>query len=344
MIRAKDRKRQGSGLAWSWSWPGMVAIVVALSILVFQWIALIKNNSQSHSASLQLATSTSQQPQVTAVAVTSCDENHGTLFFGLCMCQAGYTGKDCSRKLANPPGACTSESDACLVHPHFGVAQVPLERWKHAQSYEKGYWDVVIPQKIEDGDHGNDMVEGFKRYNFLPRNLGRVAEMGAGPYTQLKFMLSAAEPGNPFIVDEVTLIDPLINYYLTNPDCPYKDNHLEGVAGPVKYMEAGGEELTDTLEEFDTLIMLNTLEHCRDAYAVLRNVHAMLKTGGILIFWDTIWDRQDPEAPLDYYRHLHPIRLTSQVFAPFVTAFEPIFQDRQEQRAGTSLFFSGRKL
>ena len=61
--------------------------------------------------------------------------------------------------------------------------------------------------------------------------------MGAGPYTQLKFMLLAAEPGNPFFVNEVTLIDPLINYYLTNLDCPYKDNHLEDVAGPVKYME-----------------------------------------------------------------------------------------------------------
>ena len=45
-------------------------------------------------------------------------------------------------------------------------------------------------------------------------------------------------------------------------------------------MEAGGEELTDTLGEFD--------KHYRNAYTVVRNVHAMLKTGGILIFWDTI--------------------------------------------------------
>lgn len=54
---------------------------------------------------------------------------------------------------------------------------------------------------------------------------------------------------------------------------------------------------------YDTVVMMNVLEHCEDAVAILTNIYASLKHGGIFVFMDRFnFDDVSPGARGDAWR------------------------------------------
>jgi len=66
-------------------------------------------------------------------------------------------------------------------------------------------------------------------------------------------------------------------------NCAYKDSKLR--SRPVNIVPLGAELLNAT-EAYDTIIMINVLEHVQNIYTILENVHRALKPGGVLIYND----------------------------------------------------------
>lgn len=152
-------------------------------------------------------------------------------------------------------------------------------------------------------------------------------EVGCGPWTQLGFML---DKRSTWVVDNITLWEPsAADYQASVPNCAYKDGKLRG--RPVRVVSKGAEEING-VEEFDTIMLTNVLEHVQDVYAILSRIYTALRPGGILIFHDRWWDTYDYTTPvsptnanglrpLDHM--LHPIRCSRRVFEHFLGRFEP---------------------
>lgn len=71
-------------------------------------------------------------------------------------------------------------------------------------------------------DRNQEHEIGFNYYADVPLNLGNVLEVGCGPFTQLITIL------NNRAAKSITLLDPLLNSYLSLPNCTYKDKRLLG--------------------------------------------------------------------------------------------------------------------
>ena len=181
---------------------------------------------------------------------------------------------------------------------------------------------------------------------------GHHAEFGCGPFTQTLGSLLAARPELSF--KSITLLDPnLANYFKEIPTCTYRTGRLVEDT-PTNLVSAGAEVRLFT-ETFDSLLIINVLEHTQDSYAVLHNVWASLKPGGILIFQDMHFNRR-PEKEGDRGYNgavltLHPIHIKLAVLELFFSHFEKIFRNdygtdecHQRGEGYNCIFFIGRKL
>jgi 2-polyprenyl-3-methyl-5-hydroxy-6-metoxy-1,4-benzoquinol methylase len=204
-------------------------------------------------------------------------------------------------------------SDSCRYHPDYGVLEVSKERWKESQFFEYLHWE----QNRDDNDRSYLHERNFQNYLNLTQyyssnsvstsNLGDVLEIGAGPYTQIKSILDVS--GLSF--NSITLLEPQIMKYMGHVStCTYKDGKIAGK--DISFLVSGAETLM-VGEIFDTVIMINTIEHVQNALLVLRNVYNAIKPGGTLIFHEIAYESYMGE-PYSYHQNLldfifHPIRI-----------------------------------
>lgn len=112
------------------------------------------------------------------------------------------------------PDACSGVSDTgfcsylCYGHKEYGVAAVPKALWVAAQKAESRLWQEVGHR---NGEISNDRAEehwaAFNSFNCLKAlsksgSLGRVMEVGAGPWTQIKGILYKRPD---LTIDELTI-------------------------------------------------------------------------------------------------------------------------------------------
>ena len=134
-------------------------------------------------------------------------------------------------------------------------------------------------------------VKQFGSYASLPRgSLGLVAELGAGPWTQTHFLLEARPD---VTATKVTLIDPGIDGYLRSGRAIYAGGRLHGIEAELLSIPAERVPASYT-ERFDTLVMINVIEHTFNAFATLHTAHRLLKRGGIFIFQERDASRSTP--------------------------------------------------
>jgi len=77
-------------------------------------------------------------------------------------------------------------------------------------------------------------------------------------------------------------------------------------------------------------MMVNVLEHVLDAGAVLHQLWAALKPGGMLIFNDRYVDKYDYEAPYEHRdidNALHPIRVRKPFIEHLLAQFDVLLRD-----------------
>lgn len=194
-----------------------------------------------------------------------------------------------------------------------GITQVDQERWQEAQQFEESGW-IQCWSSMTD-DRAEEHATIFDNYKTLPHDLGRVLEIGCGPFTQVKRILHGRT------ATSIMLTDPLINAYLDHmANCTYRQP-LHGILTIIQ--AAPAEALVDT-DFFDTIVCINVLEHVFDADAVLHNIRLALKVGGIVVMGERTYDDFDPHQ---HYDVGHPIRIKSIVLKRFMEDFEILYQN-----------------
>ena len=181
------------------------------------------------------------------------------------------------------------------------------------------------------------------------RLTGAFLEVGAGPWTQSHYMLQARS----YSVDRYVILEPnAINYAAMVKTCPYRHGVVEGIdEGRVVIINAGAEHLDLMQHSFDTVMVINVLEHVQNAIKILRNVYNALKPGGLLIFSERWWNSYSPVARMDLDTLYHPIRLKKVVITTFLSGFDAIYDIRDKESKSFNIdnrnyngtYFVGRK-
>lgn len=191
-----------------------------------------------------------------------CSE-HATCYLGTCLCHPGYEGADCNERMleANPwyTSDCPNLLDTtgntldinlthvggvkgcnggesfgtglsycaylCYSNVEYGTPIIPYHIWKMAQQAESGLWETVAKgAEVPGNDRFEDHSAGFANYLCVPPVLGKVAEIGAGPWTQFRGLLSKRPDVQ---VESYTVIEPGAEAYIANVDnCAYKTGKL----------------------------------------------------------------------------------------------------------------------
>jgi len=217
-----------------------------------------------------------------------------------------YRGADAEPKLAE-------RNDASYLDDTGKVLRVPVERWQDAQVYEHDTW--VVYNKGARADRNKEHADGFGGYKDLPNDLGLVAEVGCGPFTNLVFALEGRK------AKHVTLLDPQVNAYREHhPHCTYADGTLAG--HDVTLVESKLEEFKPRIK-LDTLVMINVLPHCQDADVALAAARNALKKGGLLVF------HEFPRMidPTQHFDMGHPLSFDDAYLNAFLEDFEEVYRN-----------------
>ena len=284
----------------------------------------------------------------------------------------------------NAPGtpcrALLASVDRCAYRPAVGTVTVEASRWALAQKFEAETWRQL-------GHRGQDRDETHLRnydnyVGLLPRRFERVLEVGCGPWTQSRTVLkkTGASWGS------LTLSDPLLETYMAEvPSCSYASTAARAAnfpnVGRVDYVAAGGEDLhaaggavqvdlatgaksAPAFESgYDLAIMINVLEHCRDALATLQNLVNAVKPGGYLVledrYADSLWHRYDAGKSLrfpdrdvskrrgePFWDVGHPLQPKRAIFTVLARHFDVIHWRNNlfpEEQSPDEVYFIGRK-
>jgi len=191
-----------------------------------------------------------------------------------------------------------------------GIIKVDKERWKKAQNFELEGWSQHW--RGAKDDRNSHHAKGFNNYESLGKHLGSVAEIGCGPFTQLQTIAEGRT------INTITLLDPLLDQYISLPNCTYKDKFL----GHTPLLLCKQAEELNGIELFNTIICINVLEHVQDVSLVLERMHRSLKVGGIVIFGERCYDGLDINAVYDIG---HPIRVKMAVFTKWEEQFDTLY-------------------
>jgi SAM-dependent methyltransferase len=285
-----------------------------------------------------------------------CSHEHGECLLGRCICVPGWSGDSCLEPWSTDIPPCKplncyksgeddtdycfgDPDDSCHYHPEYGVLRVTKDRWMHAQQRELSLW---MGLHDDDNDRSPYHEGHFNNYNSIRRvHLGHVLEVASGPFTQIAHIMQTADN----TVNSITLLDPLIIKYITSVNkCAYKNGTLRGI--DVSLLVTGAEKLRGR-GQFDTVVMINGLEHVQDAVQVLRNVYDALAPGGLFIFHEAYYNkyRGIPAQPVTPYNLLdfmfHPIRIKQAFFEWYLRDFEPLYIHYVDEK--DELYFIGRK-
>jgi SAM-dependent methyltransferase len=237
------------------------------------------------------------------------------------------------------------------------------ERWKDAQKWEEAHW--VRSQKARgkygknwiwraltllgfvDKYRGDDWNQWWKRqfdnYSFLPTTVDNAIEVGCGPYTNIRHILPHCSTNHLF------LSDPLIKTYVKFQLAFTADAYKKGFSilddHPL-------EEIPYRNDYFDLTVMINVLDHVRDASLCMKNIIDITKPGGWLIIGQDLTNEEDLEV-LAKDRGLvgHPIKIAHDWFDTYLNnGFAPALYKVLERSEGRepenhygTLIFAGRK-
>ena len=172
-------------------------------------------------------------------------------------------------------------------------------------------------------------------------------EMGCGPFTQTLSILRL--PNKKVNITKLTLWDPNANDYIRRvKHCSYKNGSLKGFSSiSTTIVSAPSEDMNIYLNAFDTILMINVLEHVQNAFQILQNIYNSLRPNGILIFGERWWDYMFKTEKYDGHV-LHPIHIKYYVWKWFTDHFEPIYDARNHRSYSkyghNGSYFIGRKL
>ena len=267
------------------------------------------------------------EEEVTQILATSSPSplcgSHGSSLIDQCLCDPGYDGPYCNVTVPIRNAKCrfNPDMDICWNTAIGRFRASSRTRKEQANQCEQNFWETTsVPRR------NIDQIAAFNGFKSLPTtHLGHVLEVGAGPYTKTRLLL---ETRTDLVVTSVTLVDPLLNEYQSNPkiETSYTDGNLKVRGGeviPTTLMQASGE---DALPKADTVILVNTLEHCFNAVVVLNNIYQALKPGGVLLFGESFATELQLQTPSS--DSCHPIQLRKSFLLEYLSYYHPLLSSR----------------
>jgi SAM-dependent methyltransferase len=179
--------------------------------------------------------------------------------------------------------------------------------------------------------------EQFDRYSFLPDHLGDYIELGCGPYTNTRLILRGRT------ANRVVCSDPLAGHYLG-----FRDRWLSRAArsGLVSVDTHPIERLPLPSGSFDTVVLINVLDHVQDLDRCLETATNLLRAGGWLVLGQDIAKVADTTG-YEWYEEGHPHRVTLDQVRPhlasFRTEYESLVPPRDDRLQEVVLVYAGRR-
>lgn len=278
---------------------------------------------------------------------------NGDCIVDKCFCIKGYSGQWCDEgNLPNCPGPKDDLKNfplECMgFFPDYGYPRLPdqfVPYWNDAQAWELEHW--VQHPTVQD--RADQHLEWMKNYTSLKEllvssdhRLGNLVEVGCGPFTQSIPMIQHVGFET---LSSMTLIDPLIDLYIQKVKyVSYRDIDRSLFGKPTTLIRMAGEPVGDMLREnyYDTVVMLNVIEHGINAAHILNSLWRILRPGGILVFHE--YDYADRGFITDPG---HPIKLHSSYYDLLLKHFEVVYR-RDFNHEGNymhtmGVYFIGRK-
>jgi SAM-dependent methyltransferase len=238
--------------------------------------------------------------------------------------------------------------------------KVGIERWREAQNWElelwregqakRGWkrivWPVARPvlralgwERAWGDDWNHWWKRQFEGYAFLPRQLGDCIELGCGPYTNIRLVLDGRH------ASRVVCSDPLARSYVTFRGRWLADAHA---AGRIEVDDHPIEESPFAPGSFDLVVLINVLDHVRDAELCLETAIDLVRPDGYFIFAQDLTDDEDiARHPYDVG---HPIRLSREDLEPHLELLNPVLRKDLSRDAGRdprlhygTLVYAGQK-
>jgi SAM-dependent methyltransferase len=268
------------------------------------------------------------------------------------------------------------ENDQEFLTEDQGIVRVPRDRWQTAQTTERKHWmNLGIGS---DTDRNQEHFSSFGGYEVLAgESFAQAIELGCGPFTNLRLIADVCRVG------ECTLLDPLIESYLSHPNRAYSRStltlentrmpqflgrlqrkvlrHLPGMRQrlpgarriPVARLLAVPIEEMPTDRCYNLLVIINVIEHCYDIEAVFTKILAVLEPGAVLVFHEPLFDHAVIHDRVEtLYDAAHPLQVDRAVILSFLHGyFTPLFEQKSfhpnvfegEDLSFEGIFFIGRK-
>jgi len=240
--------------------------------------------------------------------------------------------------------------------------QVSDKRWQEAQRWEEGHWIMTQRLRARYGKNyiwrmlslfglapkyrGDDWNEWWKKafndYAFLPEDVANALEVGCGPYSNMRLIMERCHPKH------LCLSDPLIRTYVRFKLTFVADLYRKALC---TLDDHPLEELPFASDYFDLVVMINVLDHVRDAHQCMENLIRVTRPGGIVIVGQDLTNEEDLEVLANDRGAIgHPIKLNEEWFVPYLARVEPVLHKVLKRHAGrapdchyATLIFAGRK-
>lgn len=187
---------------------------------------------------------------------------------------------------------------------HVAVSE---SRWKDAQAWERDtwiatekrraryfknwLWPVLAAVGLKPRFRGNDWndwwAKGFDHYRFLPRQIDNAIELGCGPYTNWRLI------GKQCQTKHLVLSDPLIRTYAGFPLTYVRHLHRSAAC---TLDDHPAEACVFAAGAFDVVVMINVLDHVRDASRCMQVAQELVRPGGWLVIGQDLSDAGDVEV------------------------------------------------
>lgn len=241
------------------------------------------------------------------------------------------------------------ENDERFVVENFGIPKVDDERWSKAQEAEHAHWSGGVGRWAVADDRNFVHMQRYADYEVLRgKRFRRALEIGCGPYTNLRLISSRCK------IDSCTLLDPLLMSYLPRKDVYYDAECLyvppamrlvpriwprvpkgvrRGCVPKSRRVAVDGliaQDIEDADAEFpaaDLVVMINVIEHCRDAHRVIEAVRQSLAPNGVLVVSEKCYDAEVvSERAALVYDQAHPLRITKAVLSPILEDCDLLYE------------------
>src|SRR5437867_9396894 len=168
--------------------------------------------------------------------------------------------------------------------------KVSHQAWQAAQAWERQHWigaqrarakfaknyiwrilalfGLVPRYRGDDWNHW--WRRQFRDYDFLPSSVDNAIEVGCGPYTNLRLIRERCRPAHVVLSDP--LIRTYVNFKLTFVAEMYREALCVLDDHPL-------EELPFADNYFDLSVMINVLDHVRDADQCMKNLIRVTRSG-----------------------------------------------------------------